>query len=385
MSHEYEARLELERERKRQLELEAVRERTNALLEKFEAERARIRQSDGAAFVQSDLQSLEMQMARVRSLVQDSPEQALALAQTINSTIYTLYELGGARKLEQERREELLRLRKLEQEKKNRSELFKDFLSAQEAVEDQTMLSFVKDELSALAAKIENNAFSASSSIEQNKAKLSEALKAVFETGSARKAEYIKKEQEKAARANLLLQLEAFKSTLETHRIDAELKAAYSEELASLSDKIATGTDFSAYEAAFSDLQTREQADVVHEKTRRLAVKSIKSMLEKHGFMVASPKLKKENGKNYVSIIAQQASSERTAEFDIEREGKIHYQLLNYEGLTCVKEFEQIEADLESIYSFTIEEKVDLAHNNPDRISKNAKELPGSAHIHGGR
>ena len=109
---------------------------------------------------------------------------------------------------------------------------------------------------------------------------------------------------------------------------------------------------------------------------RSETVTAIVKQLQKQEFTVEKPQLIKTDGKNYVKIVAKRPSGKR-AVCNVDLRGKIAYKFDNYEGMTCLKDIEKFNVDLEQVYSVKLSDERVL-WQNPDRLSMDATSLPNN-------
>ena len=90
--------------------------------------------------------------------------------------------------------------------------------------------------------------------------------------------------------------------------------------------------------------------------------------------MVSAPTVIKNDSGSFVCITAKKPSGKR-AECQIDLKGKIRYKFDKYEGMTCLKDIERFNIDLDKIYSVKLSDERVL-WSNPDRLSKDADQMP---------
>ena len=118
----------------------------------------------------------------------------------------------------------------------------------------------------------------------------------------------------------------------------------------------------------------KETDDIrITEEVRKEVVKSIIKSLKGSEFEVSAPELIKDDNGGIVRIIAKKPSGKR-AVCKVGLNGKLEYIFDNYEGLTCVKDIDKFNKDLEEIYSIKLSDKKVL-WENPDKISKGAIDI----------
>ena len=117
-------------------------------------------------------------------------------------------------------------------------------------------------------------------------------------------------------------------------------------------------------------LESAMDETLISEDVRREAVKSVFLSLKKQGFQMESPQLVVENGQNYVKIVAKKPSGKRV-QCRLDLHGKLTYRFDEYEGMTCLKDIEQFNIELEQVYSVQLSDER-VIWENPDRLSKDS-------------
>ena len=113
---------------------------------------------------------------------------------------------------------------------------------------------------------------------------------------------------------------------------------------------------------------------LISEETRRETVKAIIKQLRTQEFTVEKPQVVQTDDKNYVKIVAKQPSGKR-AICNVDLHGKIAYKFDNYEGMTCLKEIEKFNIDLQQVYSVKLSDER-ILWSNPDKLDKDATSTP---------
>ena len=144
-----------------------------------------------------------------------------------------------------------------------------------------------------------------------------------------------------------------------------------------LRSALESGTiDSNTVEKKVIELENEVDETLISEETRREIVISIIKQLKKQEFTVEKPQLVQTDGKNYVKIVAKQPSGKR-AICNVDLCGKIAYKFDNYEGMTCLKDIEKFNVDLEKVYSIKLSDERVL-WENPDKLSMDANTLPNN-------
>ena len=142
--------------------------------------------------------------------------------------------------------------------------------------------------------------------------------------------------------------------------------------------------DSNTIEKKVVELENEVDETLISEETRREIVISIIKQLQKQEFTVEKPQLVQTDGKNYVKIVAKQPSGKR-AICNVDLRGKIAYKFDNYAGMTCLKDIEKFNVDLEKVYSIKLSDERVL-WKNPDKLSMDTNTLPtNEGRKHNGR
>ena len=165
---------------------------------------------------------------------------------------------------------------------------------------------------------------------------------------------------------------------LRSERIENKEKTQeFLERISELKAGIETGLiDVEKAEKQVIELENEVDETLISEETRRETVTAIVKQLQKQEFTVEKPQLIKTDGKNYVKIVAKRPSGKR-AVCNVDLRGKIAYKFDNYEGMTCLKDIEKFNVDLEQVYSVKLSDERVL-WQNPDRLSMDATSLPNN-------
>ena len=114
---------------------------------------------------------------------------------------------------------------------------------------------------------------------------------------------------------------------------------------------------------------------LVTEEVRRQTVKAFIKLLRQQDFTVEKPVLVEEGSESYVKFTAQRPSGNRAVcRFD--NHGKVRYKFDQYEGMSCLKDIQTVQTELERVYSVKLSDERVL-WENPDRLMKDADQIPG--------
>ena len=165
-------------------------------------------------------------------------------------------------------------------------------------------------------------------------------------------------------------------SRLKSEKIENQEKTQeFLNKINKLRSALESGTiDSNTVEKKVIELENEVDETLISEETRREIVISIIKQLKKQEFTVEKPQLVQTDGKNYVKIVAKQPSGKR-AICNVDLRGKIAYKFDNYVGMTCLKDIEKFNVDLEKVYSIKLSDERVL-WENPDKLSMDANTLP---------
>lgn len=362
MSREFDVRLEMQeaKMRARQQREEANRERVRNSTTSFLAgykERLNNMKSEGLdKFI--SLNSLEMDIINAESNLFTDPFYAREISFNIGSYINEL-----------ERNAKDI---KKEQIALNKDELSDFYYSEIRNISDSLVIEFAKDELKEIRESLKNyNGMNLDDFKKDIKEKIVEATrKAMFKA-----SEYKRKKNMEMKKEQAQMDLDNMESEIKKQNIDSEENKKKQEEilLQITRAKIAlrdNNVEDNEVKNIIDVTQSQTNEFLIDEETRREVVKSIINSLKLQEFDITKTAL---NEHGEVLINAKRPSGKR-ASCKVALDGKMTYKFDNYEGQTCVKDIEKFEKDMEQIYSIKFNDKR-KTWENPDRISKNAKDI----------
>ena len=127
-------------------------------------------------------------------------------------------------------------------------------------------------------------------------------------------------------------------------------------------------------ESEVENIESAVDEEKITEEVRRQTVIAIIKQLRTQEFTVSKPQLIDNGGETYVKITAQQPSGRR-ASCKIDLKGKILYRFDHYQGMTCLKDIQKFNVDLERIYSVKLSDERVL-WENPDRLTHSENSNP---------
>ena len=369
MSSSYEYSYALEAARRRQIYLNRIAATTEQFYNRYSQQYREMEKRGLAAYIPSEMGRLESDLSRIRSLLASDPEEARDLSYEVGSYIRGMSSLAsGAR--EQFERVERMRVEALrERKKQQQSSLMNEYFEILQSISNPIVASFTISEMQQIRSDIESGRLT---SLDELRTKSSNVISSAENKAEEWKKGTIKKNRQQDAEKAI----GEAEERLKTEKIENQEKTKeFLERISKLKEGLKTGTvEVDDVEKQVVSLENDVDETLVSEETRRETVTAIIKQLQKQEFTVEKPQLVKTDGKNYVKIVAKQPSGKR-AVCNVDLRGKIAYKFDNYEGMTCLKDIEKFNIDLEQIYSVKLSDERVL-WQNPDRLTMDAASLP---------
>lgn len=368
MSREYYARYELERKRREALKRKQAVETAEKLLNKYQAQLEGMIAKGFRGYIPDEIARLEADLARIRQdLIDGRPIQARDASQRVGAYIGSLDVIANTAIAQYERAERL----RSEQEKARAASRGRSLLDAYYEmvgeIEDVVVANLAAPALDDIRAQIERDGGTRFTESGLRKAVSDAVAEARSRAGAFKAAE-----EERRQRACLTSRIEDIDLLVRKANIgDADAAASFAARIDRI--KLAMEVehpDNADLEEAISSLGSDLEAQEVSEAARREAVKAIYRQLKSQEFTVERPKRFVSDGSDYVRIVARRPSGKQ-AICEIGSDGSIRYRFDKYEAMTCLKDIERFNVDLESIYSLSLSDERVL-WSNPDRLTKDA-------------
>ena len=371
MSSSYEYSYQLEAERRRQIYLNRIAATTEKFYRRYEQQYREMLSCGLAAYIPSEMSRLESDLARIRDLLVSDPESARDISFEIGSYIRTMSSLATEARKEFDRSERM-RVATLHAEREQQqSELMNEYFKVIQTIKNPIVVNYSIPKMQELRKDIESGKLSSSTELKEiSVAIISEAEK----KASDWKENIVKKLHQK----NVAQAINEAESRLKSEKIENQEKTQeFLNKINKLRSALESGTiDSNTVEKKVIELENEVDETLISEETRREIVISIIKQLKKQEFTVEKPQLVQTDGKNYVKIVAKQPSGKR-AICNVDLLGKIAYKFDNYEGMTCLKDIEKFNVDLEKVYSIKLSDERVL-WENPDKLSMDANTLPNN-------
>lgn len=371
MSSSYEYSYGLEAKRRRQIYLNRIATTTEQFYHRYSQQYSNMKNQGFAAYIPAEMGRLKSDLDRIRSLLVSAPEEAREISYEVGRYIRSMSSLAyGAR--EQFEQAERMRLESLQVEKEHRqNELIKEYFEILHTITNPIVINFSISEMQQIKNDIESGSLT---DVAELRRKSSEIISEAEKKGTEWKEKTVKKNRQK----DVIQVVSEAEERLKSEKIENEEKTKeFSERISKLKEGIEKGSiNAENVEKQVIELENEIDETLISEETRRETVTAIVKQLRKQEFTVESPKLVKTDGKNYVKIVAKKPSGKR-AVCNVDLRGKIAYKFDNYAGMTCLKDIEKFNVDLEQIYSVKLSDER-ILWKNPDRLSMDATRLPNN-------
>ena len=369
MSSSYEYSYTLEATRRRQIYLNRIAATTERFYNRYIHQYREMKDRGLAAYIPSEMSRLESDLSRVRSLLSSNPEEARALSYEVGSYIRSMSSLAsGAR--EQFERAERMRVEALRgRREQQQNTLMNEYFEILQSITNPIVANFSISEMQQIRNDIESGKLTSADELRKkssNVISVAESKAAEWKVGTIKK-----NRQQDASKA-----INDAEERLKLEKLENQEKTKeFLDRINKLKAGLQTGTiEADAVENQVVSLENEVDETLISEETRRETVTAIIKQLKKQEFTIEKPQLVNTDGKNYVKIIAKKPSGKR-AVCNVDLRGKIAYKFDNYEGMTCLKDIEKFNIDLEQIYSLKLSDERVL-WQNPDRLSMDATSLP---------
>lgn len=371
MSSSFEYSYALEAARRRQIYLNRIANTTEQFYNRYNQQYRDMKNRGLSAYIPSEMSRLESDLSRIRSLLITDPEEARELSYEVGSYIRSMFSLAsGAR--EQFERAEKMRVEALRAEREHQqNELMKEYFEILQTIANPIVVNYSINEMQQIRSDIESGRLTNSEVLRK---KSSDVIANAEKKANEWKEGTVRKNRHKDA-AQAITEAE---ERLKTEKIEnQERTQEFLDKISKLKSALDSGAvDADTVEKQVFSLENEVDETLVSEQTRRETVLAIIKQLKSQEFTVEKPQIVQTDGKNFVKIVAKQPSGKR-AVCNIDLHGKIAYKFDNYTGMTCLKDIEKFNIDLEQIYSVKLSDERVL-WQNPDRLSMDANSLPNN-------
>ena len=371
MSHNDQYYYELERRRQEQIAREnARRDVMNAI--------ARHRQSVQNIINEGlnkyvSLQNINIEIQNIERIVSSNPFSARDLSYQLSSDINYLRNEALNRKREEER---IIR----EQKNKNKQAVLDYFNKTIMSIDDIILIDFARDKFDNLRNELLNDEGVTDREMNVYSKKIESRVKNIIDEANSNASEWRAKKEKEREKRVLQTKIEDIEDNLKKENIESKeniekrdklLKQIEAAKVSLNNNNVSENIESIVKDVEIIDKETEDIR--ITEEVRKDVVKSIIKSLRGNEFEVSAPELIKDDNGGIVKIIAKKPSGKR-AVCKVGLNGKLEYIFDNYEGLTCVKDIDKFNKDLEEIYSIKLSDRKVL-WENPDKISKGALDI----------
>ena len=365
MSREYQAYYELERKRKAELEKKKAAELAEKLYGRYQSQLEAMVRKGYEAYIPDEIGRLSSDLDSVRTmLAADRAIEARNLTRHIGAYIGSIDVIANAAIARYERTERMRSEQERVRKMRRGSSLMDVYYELVGAIDDPVVINLALPDLERIQHEIEVGLAS--------EASIRQSIASVISKAEADSEQFKREEEERRRKACLSSQLEDAAALIEGKRFESkETTEGFADRIAALKRMLATGDiqDDSLGEEIGQLGQQIEDA-VIEEEVRREAVRAIYQQLRSQEFTVEAPRRFVTEGSDYVRIVARRPSGRRVV-CEVDNHGALKYRFDKYEGMTCLKDIEKFNIDLERVYSLKLSEERVL-WSNPDRLAKDA-------------
>ena len=365
MSREYRVNYELERKRKAELEKKKAAELAEKLYGRYQSQLEAMVRKGYEAYIPDEIGRLSSDLDSVRTmLTADRAIEARNLTRHIGAYIGSIDVIANAAIARYERTERMRSEQERVRKMRRGSSLMDVYYELVGAIDDPVVINLALPDLERIQHEIEGGMAS--------EASIRQSIASVISKAEADSEQFKREEEERRRKACLSSQLEDAAALIEEKHFESkETTEGFADRIATLKRMLATGDiqDGSLGEEIGQLGQQIEDA-VIEEEVRREAVKAIYQQLRSQEFTVEAPRRFVTEGSDYVRIVARRPSGRRVV-CEVDSHGALKYRFDKYEGMTCLKDIEKFNVDLERVYSLKLSEERVL-WSNPDRLAKDA-------------
>ena len=346
MSHNDQYYYELERRRQEQIAREnARRDVMNAI--------ARHRQSVQKIINEGlnkyvSLQNINIEIQNIERIVSSDPLAARDLSYRVGSDINYLRNEALSRKREEER---IIR----EQKNKNKQAVLDYFNKTIMSIDDIILIDFARDKFDNLRNELLNDEGVTDREMNVYSKKIESRVKNIIDEANSNASEWRAKKEKEREKRVLQTKIEDIEDNLKKENIESKeniekrdklLKQIEAAKVSLNNNNVSENIESIVKDVEIIDKETEDIR--ITEEVRKDVVKSIIKSLRGNEFEVSAPELIKDDNGGIVKIIAKKPSGKR-AVCKVGLNGKLEYIFDNYEGLTCVKDIDKFNKDLEEI------------------------------------
>ena len=362
MSHEYDARYELERKRKQELERKRAADYSEQDIKGISARFEEMKNQEYDSYVPDEMKRLARNIKDISSMIQSDPFAARNLCYQAQHDLNSMAFLVRSAK-EEFARQERLRYEEIQRKKAEaKSKLEEAFYSKLSEIKNPALANFGLQDLEEIKTKIQKEEITA-------EAELVKQIEKATENAEKKAAEWKAQKLEKAKLEIMTNQINEAIKTVENEKFEIEEnRTKLINEMSQLKEKLSKDNTTEEITEKLNAIRAEVDNSLINEEVRKETVRAIVKELKSQGFEVETVKPVGEGINSYVLIKAKKPSGKQ-ATCKINLQGKLNYRFDKYEGMTCLKDIEKFNVDLEKIYSVKFSDER-VIWENPDRLSR---------------
>ena len=362
MSHEYDARYELERKRREELERKRAADFSEKAFKEISARFSEMKNEEYDSYIPDEMGELERNMKSIANLLQTDIFEARRLCYQVQNSLDSMAFLIRSAK-EEFARQERLRYEEIQRQKADAKSKLEEFFYAQlSQIKNPAIANFAVQDLENVKAKIQNEEISSEEEVVQE-------IKNVCEQADEKARKWKEEKLAKEKVTILIGQIDSAIKDAESEKFEnADNKKRLISEMETLKDCVTADSSEFEITEKLNSIRSSVDDSLIDEEVRRETVKAIIKELKSQEFTVEKPQIFGTGKDSYVLIKAKKPSGKQ-ASCKISLEGKLNYRFDKYEGMTCLKDIEKFNVDLEKIYSVKFSDER-VIWENPDRLSR---------------
>lgn len=324
-------------------------------------------------YIPDEMERLRSDLSQIPSLMYSDLGAARDVSIRIGEYIYLMYREGHTAEREYRRREIEAERQRQESERAERlrkqgeiNDAYYDLISG---IQNQAVINFAAKDLSELRQKALNSVASMSMS------DLRQQAERIIARADAKASEWEHQSKKKEEQQVITERLQMMQGQLAQKKVEDQEKAqVLMKQIADLQEQISSDSKpRPEIEQELKKIESDMDDTLISEDVRRETVKSVFLSLKKQGFQVNPPQLVQDQNHNYVRITAHKPSGKRV-QCRLDLHGKLVYKFDEYEGMTCLKDIERFNVELEQVYSISLSDER-IIWENPDRLSKDVNSI----------
>ena len=368
MSRSYEVDYALERAMRRRIAEERVSNTTEEFYRQYMSQYEELQRKGAEAYIPEEMAQLSSDLSEIRSLLVSDPFEAREISQSVGRYIHSLH---GMARTAQEQFDRAMRMKaemKREKEKTQRNAALNEYYQQIQGI-PPSVVNFGMERLQRLRDEIASGKVT-------SEAEIRSQISAISNAAEKQAADWKRNTQAKVQTEAVEKRLKEAEELVRKEKWEDEKKTQeFTERLSKLREDLAAGrTSAAEAESAVEEIESGVDEEKITEEVRRQTVIAIIKQLRSQEFIVSKPQIVDNEGESYVKITAQQPSGRRAA-CRIDLRGKIQYRFDHYEGMTCLKDIQKFNVDLERIYSVKLSDER-ILWENPDRLTREQESAP---------